>query len=49
MKDIQLAQNDEPSEAQTNMQIKKLMTIAKSKYYMLKVNYPKLAELIDND
>jgi hypothetical protein len=25
------------------------MTIARSKYYMLKVNYPKLAELIDNE
>ena len=25
------------------------MTIAKSKYYMLKVNYPELAESIDND
>lgn len=25
------------------------MTVAKSKYYMLKVNYPKLAEIIDNE
>ena len=25
------------------------MTIARSKYYMLKVNYPKLAEIIDNE
>jgi len=25
------------------------MTIARSKYYMLKVNHPKLAELIDNE
>jgi hypothetical protein len=25
------------------------MTIAKAKYYMLKVNYPKLAERIDNE
>ncbi len=30
------------------MQAKKLMTVAKSKYYMLKVNYPTLAESIDN-
>ena len=30
------------------MQAKKLMTVAKSKYYMLKVNYPALAETIDN-
>ena len=25
------------------------MTVARSKYYMLKVNYPKLAEIIDNE
>jgi hypothetical protein len=25
------------------------MTVAKSKYYMLKVNYPELAEKIDNE
>jgi hypothetical protein len=25
------------------------MTVAKSKYYMLKVNYPKLAEQIDSE
>ena len=25
------------------------MTVAKSKYYMLKVNYPKLAEKIDSE
>ena len=30
-------------------QSKKLMTVAKSKYYMLKVNYPKLAEKIDEE
>jgi len=28
---------------------KKLMTVAKSKYYMLKVNYPQLAWAIDNE
>jgi hypothetical protein len=27
-----------------DMQAKKLMTVAKSKYYMLKTNYPLLAE-----
>ena len=31
------------------LKTKKLMTVAKSKYYMLKVNFPKLAELVDND
>lgn len=31
------------------MQAKKLMTVCRSKYYMLKVNYPQLAELIDNE
>jgi hypothetical protein len=25
------------------------MTIARSKYYMLKVNHPNLAEIIDNE
>ena len=31
------------------LQTKKLMTVCKSKYYMLKVNFPKQAEMIDND
>jgi len=31
------------------LKAKKLMTVAKSKYYMLKVIYPKLAETIDNE
>ena len=31
------------------LQTKKLMTVVKSKYYMLKVNFPKQAELIDNE
>ena len=31
------------------LQSKKLLTQIKSKYYMLKVNYPKLAEQIDNE
>ena len=31
------------------LRTKKLMTVAKSKYYMLKVNFPKLAELVDNE
>ena len=41
-------------ELQTHMRgmelrTKKLMTVAKSKYYMLKVNFPKQAELVDNE
>lgn len=39
----------EEADPKTELQIKKLMTIARSKYYMLKVNHPSLAELIDND
>ena len=31
------------------LRTKKLMTVAKSKYYMLKVNFPKQAELVDNE
>ena len=31
------------------LKAKKLMTVARSKYYMLKVNYPDLAKTIDND
>jgi len=31
------------------LKTKKLMTVVKSKYFMLKVNYPKLAEKIDNE
>lgn len=31
------------------MKSKKLLTQIKSKYYMLKVNYPNLAEKVDND
>lgn len=36
-------------EADSEHKTKKLMTVARSKYYMLKVNYPKLAEMIDNE
>lgn len=32
-----------------DLQAKKLMTVCRSKYYMLKVNYPQLAELIDSE
>ena len=31
------------------MKQKKILTQLKSKYYMLKVNYPKLAEMIDSE
>ena len=31
------------------LQTKKLMTVVKSKYYMLKVNFPKQAEMIDSE
>ena len=31
------------------LKTKKLMTVAKSKYYMLKVNFPKQAELVDSE
>lgn len=31
------------------METKKLMTVAKSKYYMLKVNFPKQAQIIDEE
>ena len=31
------------------LKAKKLMTVARSKYYMLKINYPDLAKTIDND
>ena len=31
------------------LKAKKLMTVARSKYYMLKVSYPDLAKTIDND
>ena len=37
------------SESGDQLQLKKLMTVAKSKYYMLKVNYASLAEQIDNE
>ena len=40
---------DDANARQIEFQTKKLMTVAKSKYYMLKVNYPKLAEVIDNE
>ena len=40
---------NESTEREVEFQSKKLMTIAKSKYYMLKVNYPQLAEAIDNE
>ena len=36
-------------EREFELRTKKLMTLAKSKYYMLKVNFPKQAETIDND
>ena len=39
----------EESDSQTEYVTKKLMTVAKSKYYMLKVNYPNLALAIDNE
>jgi hypothetical protein len=39
----------EESDSQTEYVTKKLMTVAKSKYYMLKVNYPQLALVIDNE
>jgi len=35
--------------AAIEMKAKKLMTVARSKYYMLKVNYPAFAELIDEE
>lgn len=37
------------NEAEIEMKVKKLMTVARSKYYMLKVNYPKFAETIDSE
>jgi hypothetical protein len=49
MKDVNLNEGSEENDPQTELQIKKLMTIARSKYYMLKVNHPKLAEIIDNE
>lgn len=49
MKDVKLTEGSEESDPHNELQIKKLMTVARSKYYMLKVNHPKLAELIDNE
>ena len=40
---------EEEASEKTELQTKKLMTVCRSKYYMLKVNYPDLAELIDNE
>jgi hypothetical protein len=40
--------DDEAEDSRTELQAKKLMTVAKSKYYMLKVNYPDLASKIDD-
>lgn len=31
------------------MKMKKLMTVAKSKYYMLKINYPRVFEYIESE
>ena len=42
--DLMMKQEDEEVDDKTEFAIKKLMTVAKSKYYMLKVNFPKLAE-----
>lgn len=42
--DLMMKQEDEEVDEKTEFAIKKLMTVAKSKYYMLKVNFPKLAE-----
>ena len=39
----------EESDTQTEYVTKKLMTVATSKYYMLKVNYPQLALAVDNE
>ncbi len=35
--------------ANIELKAKKLMTVARSKFYMLKVNYPDLAKTIDNE
>jgi len=42
--DLMMKTEDDDDDEHTEFAIKKLMTVAKSKYYMLKVNYPKLAE-----
>jgi hypothetical protein len=49
MKDVNLKEGEEEVDPKNELQIKKLMTVARSKYYMLKVNHPKLAEIIDNE
>lgn len=49
MKDVNLNDVEEEVDPKNELQIKKLMTVARSKYYMLKVNHPKLAEIIDNE
>ena len=35
--------------ANIELKAKKLMTVARSKFYILKVNYPDLAKTIDNE
>jgi len=47
--DLMMKTEDDDDDEHTEFAIKKLMTVAKSKYYMLKVNYPKLAEQIDSE
>lgn len=44
--ELVMSNSSQPDE---QLQLKKLMTVAKSKYYMLKVNYASLAEQIDNE
>ena len=47
--DLMMKTEDDDDDEHTEFAIKKLMTVAKSKYYMLKVNSPKLAEQIDSE
>ena len=45
--DVQEDDDYEAKEKQRELQLKKLMTVSKSKYYMLKVTNPKVIEEVD--
>ncbi len=43
---------EEPTEQEANkreMDFKKLLTVTKSKFYMLKINYPEIYNLVNSD